>query len=342
MGSKQGALTAKRGGGRHGALGLTEKDLLEMYEKMLLARALDERMWLLNRQGKANFVVSGQGHEAAQVGSAYALKRGVDFVLTYYRDHAVVLTLGMSARDVMLSTLAKANDPSSAGRQFPAHYSFPPLRIVSVSSAVATQIPHAVGIALASKLKGEEAVTIVYFGDGATSKGDFHEGLNFAGVHKLPVIFFCENNRYAISVPLSKQMAIEDVAERAKGYGFPGVVVDGNDVLAVYEVTKEAVDRARGGGGPTLIEAKTYRFLPHTSEDDDRRYRSREEVEEWRRRDPIERFRQDLLQTGILTETLDQETRTRVAAEADDAVEFAEKSPEPDPREALRHVYFEG
>lgn len=340
--SKQETLTAKREEGRHVALGLRDKELLEMYDRMLLARALDERMWLLNRQGKANFVVSGQGHEAAQVGSAYALKRGVDFVLTYYRDHAVALTIGMSARDVMLGTLAKANDPSSAGRQFPAHYSFPPLQIVSVSSAVATQIPHASGIALASKLKGEEAVTIVYFGEGATSKGDFHEGLNFAGVHQLPVIFFCENNRYAISVPLSRQMAIEDVAERAKGYGFPGVVVDGNDILAVYEVTKEAVDRARSGGGPTLIDAKTYRFLPHTSEDDDRRYRSREEVEEWKRRDPIERFQRDLLQAGILTEALDQDARTRAAAEADDAVEFAEKSPEPDPKEVLRHVYFEG
>lgn len=332
--------TSTAGYERYKALGLTEKDLLEIYHHMVLTRLLDERMWVLNRQGKAHFVISGRGQEAAQVGSAYALRKRVDFVLPYYRDLGVVLVLGLSARDVMAGVLARATDPCSGGRQMPCHFGEPQLRIPSSSSPVATQITQAVGIALASKIKREEAVTIVYFGEGATSKGDFHEGLNFAGIHRLPVLFFCENNAYAISVPLTKQMAIENVADRAKGYGFPGVVVDGNDVLAVYEATKQALDRARRGEGPTLIEAKTYRLVPHSSDDDDRRYRSREEVEAWRKQDPIERFKHELLKAGILTEALDAEIREGVAREVDDATEFAEQSPSPPPESALLHVYF--
>lgn len=326
----------------HVPLGLTEKDLVEMYTKMVLARALDDRLWALNRQGKIPFFTSCRGHEASQVGSAYGLRRGQDFVLPYYRDWAVVLVLGMSARELMAGAFAKATDPCTGGRQMPAHFGYPPLRIISGSSPVATQIPHAVGIALGCKLRGEEAVTIVYFGDGATSKGDFHEALNFAAIHRLPVIFFCENNYYAISVPLKKQMAIASVADRAKGYGFPGVSVDGNDPLAVYQATKEAHERARRGEGPTLIEARTYRLVPHSTDDDDRRYRSREEVEAWRKRDPLDRFKGYLEKEGILTEALDREIWEGAMKEVDDATEFAEKSPPPDPEDVTRHIYFEG
>lgn len=323
----------------HRELGLTDNDLLDMYYKMVLTRALSSRMWILNRMGKAAFCITGDGQEAAQIGSAYALRAGRDFVLPYYRDLGVALTIGMTPEELLLAVLARAADPSSGGRQMPSHFGHAGLRIISGSSPVATQIPHAAGIALASKLRHEDDVSIVYFGDGATSKGDFHEGLNFAGIHRLPVVFFCENNGYAISVPLRKQMAIQNVADRAAGYGFKGVVVDGNDVLAVYAVTKEAVDRARSGGGPTLIEAKTYRLVPHSSDDDDRRYRPREEVERWRQDDPIERFKAYLLDADILTAETVQELDKRAADEVDRATDAAEQSPLPERESALRNVY---
>ncbi|MBI4497343.1 MAG: thiamine pyrophosphate-dependent dehydrogenase E1 component subunit alpha [Chloroflexi bacterium] len=327
---------------RSGQQGLSREDLLGMYEAMLLARALDERMWILQRQGKAAFVVSCQGHEACQVGSAWALQRGQDVVLPYYRDLGVVLVMGMTPREVLLGLLARAEDPSSGGRQMPAHWGSRRLNIITGSSPVATQIPHAAGVALAMKYRREAGVAVAYFGDGATSKGDFHEGLNFAGIHRLPVIFVCENNGYAISVPRHKQMAIDHVADRAKGYGFPGVAVDGNDVLAVYRAMKEAVERARRGDGPTLIEAKTYRFTPHSSDDDDRTYRSREEVEAWRAKDPIVRFKTVLEEGGILTPELDQAIRARVAQQVDEATDAAERAPLPRPEDALRHVYGDG
>lgn len=335
-------LETGKGKAPHLELGLSEEDLLELYSKLLLARMVDERTWALNRQGKINFVISCQGQEAIQVGSAYALRRGVDFVLPYYRDIGVVLVLGMTARELMLSSFARDADPASAGRQMPGHFGYPSLRIITGSSPVATQLPHAVGIALASKIKKDGAVTIVYFGDGSSSQGDVHEAMNFAGVHRLPVVFVCENNGYAISVPQRKQMAIENVADRSAGYGFPGVVVDGNELLAVYKVTREAVDRARCGEGPTLIEAKTYRLTPHSSDDDDRRYRSREEVEEWRRMDPLARFKEYLLTQGVIAEETDARLREKTKQIVDDAVQYAEASPPPRPETLTHHVYASG
>src|SRR5690625_2679862 len=254
---------------RHEDLGLTDLDVLEMYKKILLTRMADERTWILNRMGKVHFLISGQGQEAAQIGAAWALRPGHDWVLPYYRDLGVVLTLGMTVRDIALMLYAKAEDPNSGGRQMPSHWSHVGLNIVTGSSPVATQLPHAAGIAYAAKMRDDDIVVWTSFGEGTASKGDTHEGMNFAGVHKLPVIFFCENNGYAISVPQAKQMAIENVADRAAGYGFPGVVVDGTDVFEVYRVTKEAAERARRGDGPTLIEAKVFRFTPHSSDDDD-------------------------------------------------------------------------
>lgn len=322
-------------------LGLSNEALLDIYYKMLVARIIGERMFILNRQGKAPFAITGQGHEACQVGSAYAIQAGKDWALPYYRDIGVVLTLGMTAREIMLGFFARAADPSSGGRQMPNHWSKPELRIVSHSSPVTTQFLHAVGIAYATKVRKEKEVTITYCGEGSTSQGDFHEALNFAGIHKLPVIFFIENNGYAITEPQAKEMAVRHVAERARAYGFRGQIVDGNDVLAVYQTTKWAVEEARRGHGPALIEAKTYRIVPHSSDDDDRRYRSREELEEWAKKDPLDRYKQWLLSQALLTEEQDEGLRAQAAAEVQEAIDFAERSPLPEPESALRYVYAE-
>lgn len=322
-------------------LGLAAPQLEDMYYKMLLARLVDERMWVLNRQGKVPFVISCQGHEAAQVGAAYALDRDKDWLLPYYRDAAAVLVWGMTARDLMLSLFAKAEDPNSGGRQMPGHFGSHRLRIVSQSSPVATQVVHAAGVALAAKMRGEDSVAFTTLGEGATNQGDFHEGLNFMGVQRLPVVVMVESNGYAISVPHEKQLPIENVADRAQAYGFPGVTVDGNDPLAVYEVVRAAANRARRGEGPTLIEAKTYRLVPHSSDDDDRTYRSREEVEKWRRRDPIPNFRAYLLENGIAAEERLEELRRQAEAEVDAATDYAEGAAYPDPATALDHVYAE-
>jgi 2-oxoisovalerate dehydrogenase E1 component alpha subunit len=310
-----------------------------MYYTMLLSRLLDERMWILNRQGRVPFTVSCQGHEGAQVGSAFALQPDHDLVFPYYRDVGVVLSVGMTARDLMLGFLSRAADPSSGGRQMPNHFASVQHRVVSVSSPVATQITQAVGAALAEKIRHGSAVAAVYFGEGCTSAGHFHEGMNFASIHRLPVIFLCENNGWAISVPREKQMAVATVAERATAYRMPGVEVDGSDPQAVYRVTAEAVERARAGGGPTLIDARVCRLTAHTSDDDDRRYRAAEEIESARRRDPLVQFRRTLQEAGVLDAQSEDEMRKRASAVVDDALTFAEASPDPDPSTLHLHVY---
>jgi 2-oxoisovalerate dehydrogenase E1 component alpha subunit len=325
----------------HEALGLTPDDLLSMYRTMLTARLVDEAAFRLNRQGKAPFVVPVSGHEGCQIGTAWALERGRDVWLPYYRDLAVVLVAGMTPYEVFLGLFAKADDPTSGGRQMPAHWSSRRLGIISGSSPIGTQVPHAAGIAYAVKYLGEDAVAACWFGEGATSEGDWHEGLNFAGIHRLPVIFVCENNRYAISVEQSKQMAVANVADRAVAYGFPGAVVDGNDVLACYAAMREAVARARAGEGPTLIECKTYRFQPHTSDDDDRTYRSREEVEEARRNDPLVRFARYLKEQGLVSDEQATSTAEEVKADIDEAVDKAWNAPDPDPATLTRHIFHE-
>lgn len=323
----------------HSNLGLTDADVLQMYEKILLARLIDERTWILNRMGKVHFLVSAQGQEACQVGAAWALRPKQDWVLPYYRDLGVVLALGMTPTEVFLGMFAKPDDPSSGGRQMPSHWGHVQLNMFTGGSPVATQLPHAAGIAYAAKMRGDDVVVWTSFGEGSSSKGDTHEAMNFAGVHKLPVIFFCENNGYAISVPQEKQMAIDNVADRAAGYGFPGVVVDGMNPFEVYKVTKEAVERARKGEGPTLIEAKVYRYTPHSSDDDDRTYRDTAEVEKWREKDPVPWMRKYVLSHGIITEKEDEALRQRLEAEVDAAVETAETAPDPEPADLLTHVY---
>lgn len=325
----------------NGDAGLPHDLLVQMYEFIALARALDERMWQLNRAGRAPFVVSGQGHEAAQVGAGFALQRGTDFLVPYYRDLALSLVFGLTARDVMMAALAREADPTSGGRQMPAHYGSARHRIITSSSPVATQLPHATGIAYAAKLRQTHEVALTCFGEGGSSKGDFHESCNFAAIHRLPVIFFCENNHYAISVPAERQMAIEHVADRAVAYGFPGVIVDGTDPLAVYLIVKEAADRARRGDGPTLVEAKVYRYYPHTSDDDDRAYRSPEEVKAWRQRDPLVLFEQRLREIGALDDLRLTDIKTRVSTEVDAATDAAEQAPSPDPATFDRYVYAE-
>lgn len=325
---------------RHKDLGLSDREVLEMYEMMLLARKVDERMWLLNRSGKIPFVVSCQGQEAAQVGAAFALDRTKDYVLPYYRDLGIVLAFGMTARDIMLSGFAKAEDPNSGGRQMPGHYGQKKNRIVTQSSPVTTQVPHAAGIALAGKMEKKDFVTFVTFGEGSSNQGDFHEGANFAAVHKLPVIFMCENNLYAISVPIEKQLGNPRVSDRAIGYGMPGVTVDGNDPLAVYEVVKEAADRARRGEGPTLIETLVYRFTPHSSDDDDR-YRAQEEVKTAKEKDPVVLFSRYLKEAGLLDGEKEKEIDARVIQTVNEATDYAEKAPYAKPEDALRFVYGE-
>jgi 2-oxoisovalerate dehydrogenase E1 component alpha subunit len=326
---------------RHHALGLSDEKVLEMYETMLLARRLDERMWLLNRAGKIPFVISCQGQEAAQVGAAFALDREKDYVLPYYRDMGVVLTFGMTAKELMLSGFAKAEDPNSGGRQMPGHFGQKKNRIVTGSSPVTTQVPHAVGVALGGRLEGKDLVTFVTFGEGSSNQGDFHEGANYAAVHKLPVIFMCENNKYAISVPYEKQVACEKISDRAIGYGMPGVTIDGNDILAVYEAVKEAADRGRRGEGPTLVETISYRLTAHSSDDDDRTYRSREEVEEAKKKDGLFAFELYLKEAGILTDDQLEAINERVKQEVDEATDYAENAPYADPTDALKYVYAE-
>jgi len=314
---------------------------LSMYRDMVRSRVLSDRMFALNRQGRAAFAVTGQGHEAAQVGSAYALTAGADWVLPYYRDVGVLVALGMKPYDILLGLFAKAGDPTSGGRQMPCHWSWPEMRVVTRSSVIAANLPHAAGIAYASKLLGRGEVTIVYFGEGATSEGDFHEAVNFAAIHQLPVVFFCENNGYAISESQEKQMAILHVADRARGYGIEGQTVDGNDALTVLQTTRWVIEECRRGLGPKLIEAKTYRYAPHTSSDDDRRYRTRAELEEWTRKDPIDRLRNRLLADGVLTPDADGAIRAAAQREIDEAVEAAERAPDPPDDDAFRYVFAE-
>ncbi|KGX90458.1 thiamine pyrophosphate-dependent dehydrogenase E1 component subunit alpha [Pontibacillus marinus] len=326
---------------RHQSLGLSDEQVLDMYRTMLMARKIDERMWLLNRSGKIPFVISCQGQEAAQVGASFALDREKDYVAPYYRDMGVVLAFGMTAQDLMLSGFAKAEDPNSGGRQMPGHFGQKKNRILSGSSPVTTQVPHAVGVALASKMEKKDIVSLVTLGEGSSNQGDFHEGLNFAGVHKLPVITMVENNKYAISVPQEKQIASKNVSDRAVGYGMPGFTVDGNDPLAVYEAVKAAADRARNGEGPTLIETVSYRLTPHSSDDDDRTYREREEVEEAKKKDSLITFKKYLQDAGVLTEDKEKEMEEELTKIINDATDYAENAPYAEPESALKYVYAE-
>jgi len=326
----------------HRELALTDADVMAMYRLMLLARAVDERMWLMQRAGKIAFVISGQGHEAAQVGTAWPMRHKQDWMAPYYRSIASALAFGMTAEDIVTAHLAKGDDVSSGGRQMPGHYGAARYNIVSLSSPVGTQVLHAVGIAMGAWVRGDDVVAITSFGEGTSNQGEVHEAMNFAGVHRLPVIFVCENNGYAISVPLAQQVGGGSVAIRAQGYGFPGITVDGGDPLACYAAAREAHDRARRGEGPTLIEAIVVRLTSHSSDDDQRRYRDPAEVETLREQDPIMLFSNRLLAAGLLTVEADMSLRAEVKAEVNQASARAEARPDPDASTAERWVYAEG
>src|SRR5690348_1913595 len=314
---------------RHVALGLSPDDLRTMYRQMVMARALDRRMWVLNRQGKAPFVISGQGHEAAQVGAAAALRPGVDWLAPYYRDLAFCIAMGLTARDFMLGVYARATDPASGGRQMPSHFGLARARIITTSSTVSTQVPHAAGIAYAARLRGLDEVAVASLGEGSTSKGDWHEALNFAGVHRLPLVCLVQDNDYAISVPHRLQMSVDSVAERAQGYGMVGTTVDGGDVLAVHEAMKEAVQRARSGQGPTFITAKVAPYTTHSSVHDQRRNRPQEGLTAMLRRNPLEPSTNCLLDENVLTAETNELWQRQCTQEADEGVQAAKSAPEP-------------
>jgi 2-oxoisovalerate dehydrogenase E1 component alpha subunit len=329
---------------------LDQPTLRAMFYTMLLSRRLDERAWALHRQGKIAFHISAMGHEAAQVGAAYAIHRGVDYVHPYYRDLALSLAIGITPLDFMLSLFARKGDPTSGARQMPSHFSSKRLNIIAGSSPVATQVPQAAGLAFAIKYRqqtglvdpnddSQPRLALTSLGEGSTSQGEWHEGMNWAGVHKLPMICLVQNNIYAISVKMDSQMAVAHVADRAPAYGVHGVWVDGNDIFAVYDAMHDAVQRAYNGGGATLIEAKTYRPVPHSSDDDDRSYRTREEVDEWKKKDPIQRMQRALLEGGVIDADTVNEYETCARAEVDHAQQQAEAMPAPDPEHALASVY---
>jgi 2-oxoisovalerate dehydrogenase E1 component alpha subunit len=313
----------------------------EMFWYMLLARRLDERAWALHRQGKIAFHISGIGHEATQVGAAFALQRGIDWVTPYYRDLAMMLVFGYTLRDFVLGLMGKREDPSSGGRQMPSHWSNRKMNIISHSAPVATQTVHAAGIGLAIKLRKEKQVVLTSLGEGSTSQGEWYEAVNWAAVHKLPVIFLVENNQYAISERQDQQMAVKSVAEKSCGLGIPGIMVDGTNVFNVYEAVFKAAEDARAGKGATLIEAVSYRITPHSSDDDDRSYRSREEVEEHKLKDPLVIGRQVLEKEGVLNSKIIEEFEAKAKDMVIDAVEYAEKAAYPDPEEAAHPVYAE-
>jgi 2-oxoisovalerate dehydrogenase E1 component alpha subunit len=323
---------------RHTDLGLKEEDLISMYRFMVLARYCDERQWGLNRQGKAPFVVPVSGHEGAQVGSGWAFEIGKDVFCPYYRDLALVLVAGFTPKDIFLGLFGKKDDPSSGGRQMPAHWGSKKRNIITGSSPIATQCLHAAGIAYSKKLKRADAVVGTWFGEGGTSEGDWHGAMNFAGIHKLPLVFVCENNQYAISVPEAKQVA-GSVHGRAEGYGMHGAIGDGNDVLEAYRLTKEAVDRARAGEGASLIELRTYRYYSHTSDDDDRTYRSRDEVEEWRKKDPIILFENYLKSVDLIDDDKIDELKTAAKEEVTQQAVEAEAADFADVSTAADNVY---
>ena len=326
----------------HHALGLSDEDVVAMYRQVLIARAVDERMWLMQRAGKIAFIISVQGHEVAQVGITWPLRKGKDWMAPFYRSIAAAMTFGMTPEDIITAHLAKGDDISSGGRQMPGHYGAAPHNILSVSSPVGTQVLHAVGLGLGAWVRGDDAVAITQFGEGTANQGEVHEAMNFAGVHKLPVIFVCENNGYAISVPLERQVGGGSIAARAAGYGFPGVQVDGGDLLACYAAGREAHVRAQTGGGPTLIEAHVVRLTSHSSDDDQRRYREAADVEALKERDPIPRLAANLRAWGVLDEAADEALRAEVKTQIVEAAARAEARPEPDPATILRHVYADG
>ena len=321
--------------------GLTAGDLVDSYTKMILVRTLDERIWALNRQGKVPIAASCQGHEAAQLGSLLAAQKdGHCFMFPYYRDLGLKMAAGLTPTQVMLSFMGKEGEPYSNARQFPLQGADLEHNIIQISNVVGAGLTQAVGYALACKMQGEDTVVLTYFGDGASSQGEAHEAMNFAGVHRLPVIFICENNHYAISTPQRLQMVTDDIASRAQGYGFPGFTVDGMDLARCYEATREAINHARTQG-PVLLEMQVERLMPHTTDDDHLRYRTQEELDGIHQRDPVATFGADLLAMGIITEEKAAAIKAEALQAINDATDAADAANPPDASTMWGRVYSE-
>jgi 2-oxoisovalerate dehydrogenase E1 component alpha subunit len=320
----------------HREFGLSDADALDLYYAMLVSRLVSEQALKLAFQGAIDVSIPSDGHEAAQIASMRAL-RPTDPVYLYYRSSPAAYARGVTAREIFLEYFGRADSPSSGGKNLAGHWAKRELNLMSMSGSVATQIPHAVGSALAAKLRGEDSVSVAYFGDGGSSKADFHEGLNFAAVHQLPVVLFCENNGMAISVPFSMQSGVHSVADRAVGYAVVGTSVDGSDPLQVYRVMHDAVEGARAGKGPALIEARVTRLGQHTSQVGE--MRGAAEVSAARRRDPIPRFALYLRKQGLLDQTHSAQLAVRAEAEVQDAVDFARQATPPPVERAFQDVY---
>ena len=308
---------------------LSTVQLIEAYRTMVLARVVDERCMMLQRQGRIGFYVPMQGQEAAQVGSTLAL-RPEDWIFPAYRELAVALTRGIPLTLLLDQFFGNSGDVEK-GRQMPNHYGYRRFNFVTASSPVGTQITHAVGAAMAAMMRKQSLVTVAFFGDGTTSSSDFHAGLNFAGVFQSPTVFICQNNQYAISLPRERQTRSATLAEKADAYGLPGVLVDGTDLPAVYRAVRDARERAIGGGGPTLIEAQVYRLGPHSTSDDPKRYRSDDELKEWKAKDPLARMKHDLLERNALTQEQDHELWETAKKEVASALSQTESLPPVDP-----------
>jgi len=317
---------------------LSEQELLRMYRAMVTTRLFDLKAMNLQRQGRIGFYVPCAGQEAAQIGSASALRED-DWTLPTYRDTGVAILRGVPVKSLFDHLMGNSAD-LMLGRQMPNHWGYKSVNFVSIASTIAAHLPVATGVAMAIKMrKDRDKIVMTYHGDGATSEGDFHCAYNFAGVYKVPIVFICENNGWAISLPSSMQTASRTFAEKAQAYGFDGVRVDGNDVLAVYKATKEAVDRARRGEGPSMIECLTYRMGPHSTSDDPNRYRTKDEIDAWKRKDPIERFKAYLIRKGILDEANDGEIRKELDVEINTSVQVEEKVPRPGIETMFTDVY---
>lgn len=311
-------------------LPFSHDELVKGYRALKRARFFDERAVILHRQGKLGVYPPCYGQEAAQVGTALALEKS-DWLVPSYRENAAALVHGLSMAQLILYW-----------RAHPAGWRFPnELRVLPFYIPIATQLPQAVGVAMAGRYQAENWVAATYIGDGGTSEGDFHEALNFAAVYTAPVVFTVQNNGWAISVPTSKQMKNQRIADRAAGYGMPGIVVDGNDLVAVWAVAKEAVARARDGDGPTLIEALTYRVAPHTTSDDPGRYRDELDSETWRKKDPVMRMRNLLRGLELWDDEQEQALEKDLKTELAEALRLADETPEPEPWEIVEHVFEE-
>ncbi|MEA3199934.1 MAG: pyruvate dehydrogenase component alpha subunit [Thermoplasmata archaeon] len=318
---------------------LKDDQLRAMYATMVRVRMLNERGMNLQRQGRIGFYIGSEGQEAVHVAGAAALE-STDWWFPHYRDPGVALLRGATIEQMVHQLYGNAKDMTK-GRQMPNHFSFRDQNFFSISSPLTVRVPQAAGAAYAMKYRKTRQIAVSSFGDGSSSEGDFHVGLNFAGVWKAPVVFLLNNNQYAISVPSSMQTASETYAQKAEAYGFEGVRVDGNDALAVYAAMKMAADKARAGKGPTLVEAYTFRMGPHSSSDDPKRYVNPNDLQFWGAKDPILRLRNYMVKKGVWSDAQEKELVDRTKQEIQAAVEAAEATPLPELRELITDVYAE-